>query len=138
MSDPSEPTQPAGDRTSDAAADAAPDPAADNASDTPDEAAAVTPDEAAAVATDDAAAGSVSDKACRSAATHGRPRPHRRGDLMLFAFLTPQYNSGAENLPQHLGRRGCLADHRMLDQQQPGHSFTTVEDEAAAGRRGRP
>lgn len=138
MSDPSEPTQPAGDRTSDAAADAAPDPAADNASDTPDEAAAVAPDEAAAVATDDAAAGSASDKA--SPSIGGKLTAIVLGltaavTLMLFAFLTPQYNSGAENLPLSISGPDEAVSQitEMLDQQQPGaFEFTTVEDEAAA------
>ena len=134
MSDPSEPTQPAGDRTSDAAADAAPDtapdPAADNASD--------TPDEAAAVATDDAAAGSASDKA--SPSIGGKLTAIVLGltaavTLMLFAFLTPQYNSGAENLPLSISGPDEAVSQitEMLDQQQPGaFEFTTVEDEAAA------
>ncbi|MGO1419107.1 MAG: ABC transporter permease [Candidatus Corynebacterium faecigallinarum] len=134
MSDPSEPTQPAGDRTSDAAADAAPDPAADNASD--------TPDDAAAVATDDAAAGSASDSASDKASPSigGKLTAIVLGltaavTLMLFAFLTPQYNSGAENLPLSISGPDEAVSQitEMLDQQQPGaFEFTTVEDEAAA------
>ncbi|MGP5735777.1 ABC transporter permease [Candidatus Corynebacterium faecigallinarum] len=138
MSDPSEPTQPAGDRTSDAAADAAPDtapdPAADNASD--------TTGEAAAVATDDAAAGSASDSASDKASPSigGKLTAIVLGltaavTLMLFAFLTPQYNSGAENLPLSISGPDEAVSQitEMLDQQQPGaFEFTTVEDEAAA------
>ncbi|MGP5655892.1 ABC transporter permease [Candidatus Corynebacterium faecigallinarum] len=134
MSDPSEPTQPAGDRTSDAAADAAPDPAADNASD--------TTDDAAAVATDDAAAGSASDSASDKASPSigGKLTAIVLGltaavTLMLFAFLTPQYNSGAENLPLSISGPDEAVSQitEMLDQQQPGaFEFTTVEDEAAA------
>ncbi|MGP5623328.1 ABC transporter permease [Candidatus Corynebacterium faecigallinarum] len=138
MSDPSEPTQPAGDRTSDAAADAAPDPAPDPAADN----ASDTTDDAAAVATDDAAAGSASDSASDKASPSigGKLTAIVLGltaamTLMLFAFLTPQYNSGAENLPLSISGPDEAVSQitEMLDQQQPGaFEFTTVEDEAAA------
>ncbi|HIW90127.1 MAG TPA: SNG1 family protein [Candidatus Corynebacterium avicola] len=55
--------------------------------------------------------------------------------LMLFAFLTPQYSSGPENLPLTVAgpEEAVTGITQALEQQQPGaFDITTAADDAAA------